>query len=118
SSPGSRRGRSPAPFPRPLPDRCGMSPAAAAPYVLLVVVYTLLGRVAARRLRLPTAGLEGFAFAYGLGTGLGSLLLFALVSLRALGLPSGTAGLAGGPGTVGPGPWDAILWLGFLVAGA
>lgn len=93
-----------------------MSPVDAAPYGLLVLVITLLGRVVARPLRLPTNGLEGFAYAYGLGTGVGSLLLFALVAVRALGLPSGTAGLDGGPGRPGPGVFDAILWLGFLVA--
>ncbi len=93
-----------------------MSPVAVAPYLLTVLVLSLLGRLVARPLRLPTEGLEGFEFAYGLGTGVGSLLLLALVSVRALGLPSGTAGVHGGPGTAGPGPWDAVLWLGFLVA--
>ncbi len=93
-----------------------MIPFDSAPYVLWVLVLALLGRHVARRLRLPTEGLEGFAFAYGLGTGVGSLILFALVSVRALGLPSGTAGRAGGPGSAGPGIWDAVLWLGFLLA--
>jgi len=49
-------------------------------HLLVAASYALLGRALCARMRLPTRGLEGFAWAYGLGTGVASIALMALVA--------------------------------------
>ena len=54
-------------------------------HLLFAALYALLGRAICVRWRLPSLGLEGFAWAYGLGTGVASLGVMALVAAGAWG---------------------------------
>lgn len=64
-------------------------------HVVLCALYALLGWGLCRRWRLPTRGAEGFAWAFGLGTGVASLGLLAL-----------TAG--GAWRALSPSPWGGV----------
>lgn len=52
-------------------------------HLLVAAGYALLGSALCKRMRLPTRGPEGFAWAYGMGSGVASLALMALVAMDA-----------------------------------